>query len=65
MCEMVPVEECEDVYKEIPFLVDDEECEDIPRLQCTEVTTQFTRAVNKPSRISHCPDKVPTSVSLF
>ena len=39
MCEMVPVEECEDVYKEIPFLVDDEECEDIPRLQCTEVST--------------------------
>ena len=36
---MVPVEECEDVYKEIPFLVDDEECEDIPRLQCTEVST--------------------------
>ena len=42
MCEMVPVEECEDVYKEIPFLVDDEECEDIPRLQCTEVTTLFS-----------------------
>ena len=37
VCEMVPVEECEDIYKEIPFLVDDEECEDIPRLQCTEV----------------------------
>ena len=34
---MVPVEECEDLYKEIPFLVDDEECEDIPKLQCTEV----------------------------
>ena len=33
---MVPVKECEDLYKEIPFLVDDEECEDIPRLQCTE-----------------------------
>ena len=39
VCEMVPVEECEDVYKEIPFLVDEEECEDIPRLQCTEVST--------------------------
>ena len=37
VCEMVPVEECEDVYKEIPFLVDDEECEDVPKLQCTEV----------------------------
>ena len=34
---MVPVEECEDLYKEIPFLVDDEKCEDIPKLQCTEV----------------------------
>ena len=37
VCEMVPVEECEDLYKEVPFLVDDEECEDIPKLQCTEV----------------------------
>ena len=31
------VEECEDVYKEIPFLVDDEECEEIPKLECQEV----------------------------
>ena len=38
---MVPVEECEDLYKEIPFLVDDEECEDIPKLQCTEVRICF------------------------
>ena len=37
VCEMVPVEECEDIYREIPFLVDDEECEDVPKLQCTEV----------------------------
>jgi len=37
VCENVPVEECEDVYKEIPFLVDDEECEDVPKLECTEV----------------------------
>ena len=41
VCEMVPVEECEDVYKEIPFLVDDEECEDIPRLECTEVSNNI------------------------
>ena len=32
------IEECEDVYKEIPFLVDAEECEDIPRLECQEVS---------------------------
>jgi len=37
VCENVPVEECEDVYKEIPFLVDDEQCEDVPKLECTEV----------------------------
>jgi len=37
VCENVPVEECEDIYKEIPFLVDDEECEDVPRLECTEI----------------------------
>ena len=35
----VAIEECEDVYKEIPFLVDDEECEDIPRLECQEVSS--------------------------
>ena len=45
VCEMVPVEECEDVYKEIPFLVDDEECEDIPRLQCTEVSIYYLMKV--------------------
>ena len=33
----VAIEECEDVYKEIPFLVDDEECEEIPKLECQEV----------------------------
>ena len=38
VCENVPVEECEDVYKEIPFLVDDEQCEDVPKLECTEVS---------------------------
>jgi len=37
VCENVPVEECEDIYREIPFLVDDEECEDVPKLECTEV----------------------------
>ena len=37
-CYNTPVEECEDEYKEVPFLVDDEECEDVPRLDCTEVS---------------------------
>ena len=36
-CYNTPVEECEDEYKEVPFLVDDEECEDVPRLDCTVV----------------------------
>ena len=36
-CYNTPVEECEDEYKEIPFLVDDEECVNVPRLDCTEV----------------------------
>ena len=36
-CYNTPVEECNDEYKEVPFLVDDEECEDVPRLECTEV----------------------------
>ena len=31
-CYNTPVEECNDEYKEVPFLVDDEECEDVPRL---------------------------------
>ena len=38
----VAIEECEDVYKEIPFLVDDEECEDIPRLECQEVSPTWS-----------------------
>ena len=39
-CYNTPVEECNDEYKEVPFLVDDEECEDVPRLDCTEVRVQ-------------------------
>jgi hypothetical protein len=37
-CGDVPVEECLDELKETPFLVDTEECEDVPKLVCTEVT---------------------------
>jgi len=33
-------------YKEIPFLVDDEECEDVPKLQCTEVEEEVPIQVN-------------------
>ena len=34
----VPVEDCKDELRETPFLVDVEECEDVPRLVCTEVS---------------------------
>lgn len=36
-CYNTPIEECNDEYKEIPFLVDDEDCKDVPRLECTMV----------------------------
>ena len=34
----VPVEECIDELQETPFLVDTEQCEDVPKLVCTEVS---------------------------
>ena len=38
VCQNIAIEECQDIYMEVPFLVDDEECEDIPRLECQEVS---------------------------
>ena len=35
----VPVEECIDALQETPFLVDTEQCEDVPKLVCTEVSS--------------------------
>ena len=37
----VPVEECIDELQETPFLVDTEQCEDVPKLVCTEVRVLF------------------------
>ena len=47
MCEMVPVEECEDVYKEIPFLVDDEECDIVMENVCKMEKSVSCRTVEK------------------
>ena len=37
-CYPVPVEECDDILKEIPYLVEDEECNQVPRLDCNVVS---------------------------
>ena len=36
-CYPVPVEECDDILKEIPYLVEEEECNQVPRLECNTV----------------------------
>ena len=37
-CFAVPVQECVDELIESPYLVQEETCEDVPKLLCTEVT---------------------------
>ena len=37
-CYPVPVEECDDILKEIPYLVEDEECNNVPKLECNTVS---------------------------
>ena len=37
-CYPVPVEECDDILKEIPFLVTEEECNNVPKLDCNTVS---------------------------
>jgi len=63
-CFNTPVEECNDEYKEVPFLVDDEECEDVPRLDCTEVKEEIPIQVctsidiNRPPIITSLGDDI-------
>ena len=42
----VPVEECIDELQETPFLVDTEQCEDVPKLVCTEVSFDISIHIN-------------------
>ena len=48
-CYPVPVEECDDILKEIPYLVEDEECNQVPRLDCNVVSRAHPQYPN----ISH------------
>ena len=46
-CYPVPVEECDDILKEIPYLVEDEECNQVPRLDCNVVSTALPQYPNR------------------
>ena len=41
-CYPVPVEECDDILKEIPYLVEEEECNNVPKLVCNTVRSSTT-----------------------
>ena len=57
-CYPVPVEECDDILKEIPYLVEDEECNQVPRLDCNVVSTALPQYPNR------CPTKFVAAPSL-
>ena len=44
-CYPVPVEECDDILKEIPYLVEEEECNNVPKLECNTVSHSFKGSV--------------------
>ena len=60
----VPVEECIDALQETPFLVDTEQCEDVPKLVCTEVSSP-SDDVFIPSFLQHVCTKVFTPNDAF
>ena len=44
-CYPVPVEECDDILKEIPYLVEEEECNNVPKLVCNTVRSSTNQYV--------------------
>ena len=58
------MEECIDALQETPFLVDTEQCEDVPKLVCTEVSSP-SDDVFIPSFLQHVCTKVFTPNDAF
>jgi len=54
-CFEVPVQECVDELLESPYLVDEEECEDVPKLVCTEIEEQVPIQVCKTVDVLRTP----------